>query len=66
MDIRKNFFSKRAVIHRHKLPRKAVLSPSLGVLQNHGDMALREMVSGHWWGWAEVRLCGFKGLFQPQ
>ena len=30
-----------------QLPREVVGSPSLEVLQNHGDVALRDMVSGH-------------------
>ena len=37
-----------------QLPRKVVGSPSLEVFKNHGDMALRDVVSGHGgvgWGW---------------
>ena len=30
-----------------QLPREVVGSPSLGVLQNHGDVALRDVGSGH-------------------
>ena len=37
-----------------QLPRLVVGSPSLEVLQNHGDVALRDVVNGHGgvgWGW---------------
>jgi len=37
-----------------QLPRKVVESPSLGVFQSRGDVALRDVVSGHGrvgWGW---------------
>lgn len=36
-------------------PREVVGSPSLEMFENHGDVALRDMVSGHGgmgWGWA--------------
>jgi len=38
----------------HRLPREVVELLSLKVLQNHGDVALRDVVSGHGevgWGW---------------
>ena len=47
MNIRKNFFSEKVVVHRHRLPRKVVESTSLEVFKNHGDMAQRDTVSGH-------------------
>ena len=31
----------------HGLPRELVVSPSLEVLKNCGDVALRDVVSGH-------------------
>ena len=31
----------------HRLPRELVGSPSLEVLKNRGDVALRDVVSGH-------------------
>ena len=45
--IRRNVFSERAEVHWHRLPREVVGSPSLEVLQNRGDVALRDMVTGH-------------------
>jgi len=47
LDIRKNFFLKRAVLQWHRLPREVVESPSLEVLKNCVDVALRNVVSGH-------------------
>jgi len=55
LDIRENFFSKRAVRSWHRLPSEWGESLSLGVFQIHGDMALGDMVSGHigvGWSWA--------------
>ena len=55
LAIRNNFVSKRAVRHWHSLPREMVESPFLEVLKNHGDVALRDVVSEHGgmvWGWS--------------
>ena len=41
LDIRMSFFSERAVMHWHRLPRGVLGSPSLGVFKNRGDVALR-------------------------
>ena len=37
----------------------------LGVLQNHGDVALRDVVSGHGGGGLVVGHDDLSGLFQP-
>ena len=47
MDIRKNLFTERVIIHWHRLPEEVVESPSLEVLMNCGVVALRYVVSGH-------------------
>jgi len=47
LDIRKNFFFKRVMMHWHRLPREVVGSLSLDMFKNHGDVALRDVVSGH-------------------
>jgi len=55
LAIRNNFVSKRAVRHWHSLPREMVESPSLEMFKNHGDVALRDVVSEHGgmvWGWS--------------
>jgi len=47
LDIRRHFFSKRVVRPWHRLHREVVGSPPLEVPKNHGDVALRAVVSGH-------------------
>jgi len=60
-DIRKNFFSG---VERHwnRLPRELVESPSLKVFRKYGDVALRDMVSGH--GGLVFELDELRDLFQ--
>ena len=46
----------------HRLLREAVESPSLEVLKNCGDVALRDVVSGHGGDGLVVGLGDLKGL----
>ena len=54
LDTRGNFFSKRVVMHWHRLPREVVESLSLEVFKNREVVALMDVVSGRGgvgWGW---------------
>ncbi|KFO77066.1 hypothetical protein N303_13388, partial [Cuculus canorus] len=44
LDIRKKFFTMRAVRHWHRLPREAVAAPSLEVFKARLDGALGSLV----------------------
>ena len=48
-----------------QLPMEVVQSPSLEVFRNCGDVALRDVVSGHGGGGLMVGHGDLSGLFQP-
>ncbi|KAK4832404.1 LOW QUALITY PROTEIN: hypothetical protein QYF61_022539 [Mycteria americana] len=65
LNIRKKFFTKRAIKHWNRLPREVVASPSLEVFKRRVDVALTD-ISG---GLGSVRFTvglDLKGLFQPK
>ena len=47
LDIKEKLFTERVVKHWHRLPREVMESLSLEVFENHGDVALRDTISGH-------------------
>ena len=65
LDIRKDFFSERAVLQWHRLHREVVESPSLEVFQSRVDVALRDVVSGHGGGGLAVGSADLRAIFQP-
>ena len=46
MDIRKNVFSERVVMHWNRLPREVVEAPSQKVLKKHVDLTFWEWLVG--------------------
>ena len=61
--IRKSFFSERVMRYYSRLSREVVKSPSLEVFNSHGDVTLRDVVTGCG-GVVMVGLGDLSGLFQ--
>ena len=65
LDIRKHFFSERAVLQWHRLPREVVQSPSLEAFQSRVAVALKDIISGHGGDGLVIGLDDLNCLFQP-
>ena len=60
LDVMKNCYSERVAMHWHRLPRQW-----WGPFQNRGDVALRDVVSGHGGDGFMVGLDDLSDLFLP-
>ena len=65
LDIRKSFFSERAVKQWHRLPKEVGESPCQEVFKKCADLALKDVVSGHGGDGLTDRMGDINGLFQP-
>ena len=58
------FLLRTVVRHWHRLPGEVVQSPSMELFKSHGDVALRDVVSGHGGNGLMAGPVDFGGLFQ--